>query len=473
MTHKCDGAIIFDASAELGPDRYRREIIRPLAPFALHQTVVKHLPSTVINYTNHWDPDDLANTLCAWLDSQGIKRPMLLVSTLFTLDTFNPRYTITKVVEILKKHYPCLLLLGGPINILDYEPSGVRPDIVFQGRSLHLFKKWLVNDADDLPIQYTNGVEVYNHRSSIVVEDPIVPELFDDYCLSPWDIIHFETRLGCKFNCTFCTFEFRNAKKVNDSSPYKLYKFFKAANEKYGITSFSCVDDTFNEDIEKLENLSRAIEPLSFRPRIVGYNRFDLLMRFPDHAYILDQCGFHGHYFGIETVHTEASKIIRKGIRKERAYEFMRFLRDTFPHWWTSSGYIVGLPGEPAEHIMSVMKDIREEKLLDSVMPSPLGIYNVPGNEHNFSDFGKDPKKYGITVTSAGYDAEWHHSLMDKKTANVLAAKMAAKNTKLGLPAVDCWEWSSRQIAPDNFMADVQIQHYIARKRQFLKKSAG
>ena len=469
MSHNCDGAIIFEASQELGPDRYRAEIIRPLAPFALHQTVAPHIPSTVINYTNNWNANELLESLCDWLDANNIKRPLLMVSTLFSKDALLPEYTVTQVLKTLKQEYQCTLLLGGPINVLDYELAEVRPDIVFQGRSLHLFKKWFMGDVEGLPVEYIQGVEVFQDRSGQVKEDPIVPELYDDYCLNSWDILHFETRLGCKFNCTFCTFEYRNAKKINDTTQEQLYKFFSQAQEKYGINNFSCVDDTFNEELSKIETLHGATSQLSKRPIIVGYNRFDLLMRFPDNAYLLDDCGFYGHYFGIETLHTGASKMIRKGIRKEKAFEFMRFLRDEFTHWWTSSGYIVGLPLEPQSHIISVMRDIRDQQLLKSVMPSPLGIYNIPGNEHNFSEFTKYPDKYGIEVLGTGMDAAWRHDLMDQKTAKMLAQKLAAQNVKKGLDTKDCWEWISRMQAPDNFTADLQIQHYIARKKYFLK----
>ena len=465
-----DGAVIFDCSTANQPNRYRAEIIRPLAPFALHEVIVsRHIPSTVINYTDFWDADILFNTLVKWLDKQQSHNPLLLVSTLFSRGVFNPANTVAKVIHRLKSEYNCTILLGGPINVLDYEVYAVKPDAVFQGRSLTLFRKWLDGDYTDLPIQHVNGIDVFHDQSGVVQEDPIVTALYADYCLDQNDILQFETRLGCKFNCTFCAYEYRNAKKVMDSTAEKLYNFFNTAKNQYGITNYSCVDDTFNEDQSKIDTLHSAVSALDYQPTIVGYNRFDLIMHKPKQAEQLDECGFHGHYFGIETLHRDASKLIRKGIRKERAYEFMRHLRDEYPHWWTCSGYIVGIPLEPAEHIRRVMQDITEQRLLKSVLPVGLGLYNIPGNEHNFSEFSKNPGHYGITVLETGLDANWRHALMTRDSAKMLAERLAAKNTKQGVPVLDPWEWLSRNIVPDNLHADAQIQHYIQRKITFLK----
>lgn len=471
MPAKNDGAIIFDCSTERGGEsRFRTGIIRPLAPFALHEVFVQRsIPSTVINYTDFWDHDHLTEALNDWIDYHNIKNPVILVSTLFTQGVFHPENTVTKVIQSLSKQHKCTLLLGGPINVLDYEVHQLKPDAVFQGRSLHLFERWLDNQWDGLPVQHINGIDVYHDKSGEVKENPVVPTLYDDYCLTPNDVVHFETRLGCKFNCTFCEFEYRNAKKVHDSTAEKLSEFFSVANSKYGIQYFSCVDDTFNEDQSKIDTLHRAVNTLSFKPTIVGYNRFDLMMHKSEQVAQLDECGFHGHYFGIETLHREASKLIRKGIRKEQAYKFLRMIRDDYPHWWTCTGYIVGVPKEPKHHILEVMKDFREQNLVKSVIPVPLGLYNIPGNEHNLSDFSRYPAKYGITVTETGANASWYHDHLDSETASILANRIASKNRSAGIHATDPWEWACRQSVKDLSGANLHINNYIEAKTSILK----
>lgn len=445
----CDGAIILECTNTFGSTRQRSGIIRPLAPFALNELFVKrNIPSTVINYVNAWNTDQLVETVAEWADKSQVACPLVLCSTLFNDKLLSSGSHVSAIVFKLKQHFADLkLIVGGPINLIDYTFDQLLPDAVFQGRSLHLFEQWLDNPDYKEPgtVKVINGIPTYHRESNTVVEDPIVPNLYDDYCLTDKDIVQFEVRLGCKFNCTFCTFEFRNAKRVNDTTSDCLTRFLQAAYDQYGITRFSCVDDTFNEDDRKIDTLEAAVEKLNFRPTIIGYNRFDIMMAKPNQAARLDRCGFVGHYFGIETLHREASKFIRKGVHRDQAFDFLRYLKTTFPHWHTCSGYIIGLPKEPYEHIVETHNMIRQERLLDAVIPVDLGLYKIPGNEHNYSDFSKHPEHYGITVLGGDpKDLEWEHSEMDKRTAKILSKTLAAKNIKGGVTTIDPWEALSR-----------------------------
>lgn len=440
-----DGAIVLECTNTFDENRQRSGIIRPLAPFAINELFVKrNIPSTVINYVNAWDQAALVDILKVWANKNCVTRPLVLCSTLFSENLLSAKSHVSGVILELKKIFPQLkLILGGPINLIDYSFDSLLPDAVFQGRSLHLFEHWLdhPNDPEPNTVKFVNNIPVYHRESNAVVENPIVPKLYPDYCLTHNDIVQFEVRLGCKFNCTFCTFEFRNAKRVNDTDSDCLTAFFADAFNNYGITRFSCVDDTFNEDDTKIETLKSAVNKLNFKPVIVGYNRFDIMMAKPNQAKMLDECGFVGHYFGIETLHREASKFIRKGINRDQALDFLRFLKTTFPHWHMCSGYIVGLPKEPYEHITETHSMIRQERLIDAIIPADLGLYRIPGNEHNYSDFSKHPEHYGITVTGGDpKDLNWQHDHMDKRTAKVLAKSLAAKNIRGGVTTIDPWE---------------------------------
>lgn len=447
--HTYDGAIILECTNTFGKVRQRSGIIRPLAPFALNQLFVdRNIPSTVINYVNAWERSSLVETLLRWIERHSIQNLIVLCSTLFNDRLLSKDSHVSEIIIELNKHHPNLkLILGGPINLIDYSFDELLPDAVFQGRSLHLFEQWLDNPTYVEPdtLKIINGIPTYHRESNLVVENPIVPKLYDDYCLTANDILQFEVRLGCKFNCTFCTFEFRNAKSVNDTSADCLTNFFQTAYSKYGITRFSCVDDTFNEDDNKIKTLKAAVDQLDFRPTIVGYNRFDIMQAKPAQAELLDSCGFIGHYYGIETLHREASKYIRKGIHREAALDFLRYLKTNFPHWHMCSGYIIGLPKEPIDHITETHNLIRQEQLLDAIIPVDLGLYKIPGNEHNYSDFSKNPQLYGITVLGGDpKDLDWQHELMTKQTAKILSKTLAAKNIKGGVTTIDPWEALSR-----------------------------
>jgi hypothetical protein len=491
-----DGAIILECTNTF--DNERAGIIRPLAPFALHNVFeTRSIPSTVFNYVNAWNPDTLADLIIQWTEKFNVKNPLVLCSTLFGNSLLRKGSVPYSVISNLKNKFQhCKLIIGGPINLIDYKFDQILPDVVFQGRSLHLFEHWLDNfPIDDNCSKVVNGIQTYHDPSSKVVEDPIVPVLYDDYCLTSDDILQFEVRLGCKFNCTFCTFEFRNAKKVIDTTSERLEMFFNSAYQ-YGITRFGCVDDTFNEDDSKIAVLKEAVSKLSFKPKIIGYNRFDIMAAKPWQVKALDECGFVGHYFGIETLHREASKIIRKGIVRENALAFMQYLKDTVPHWHTCSGYIVGIPKEPAEHIIETHSIIAKNKLLDAIIPVDLGLYQIPGNDHNYSDFTRYPEKFGITVLGGDpANLDWEHKMMTKKYAKMLASKLASKNIKSGVTTIDPWEALSRDALgtediftvekkyKDRFSSDPSalysrerfekredfVNNYIKRKTEFIR----
>ena len=473
-----DSAIIFECTNSTykrrgAPVRERTHVIRPLGPFALNEVFVNRgIPSTVINYTEFWDPDKLFDSVSAWLEKNSAKNPLILASSLFDIDFISSDTVAGMVAERLQAIYPnSKVIIGGPVSRQHLKN---KPYAIFQGRSLHLFEQWL--DEKDIPsenVNLINGILYFQNKSFVVVEDPIVPQLYDDYCLTDRDIVLFETRLGCKFNCSFCSFEFRNAKKVADTTAERLHKFFLDAYNKYGLTRFSVADDTFNEDDQKIFMLQAATRGLPFKPQIVGYNRFDIMMAKPWQVEALDQCGYVGHYFGIETLHLEASKAIRKGIRKERAYEFMSYLRDSFPHWWTSSGYIVGLPYEPTKHIRDTFAEICDQKLLKALIPSPLVLFKPEGyHDAQYSEFVKEPEKFGIQV--AGREADdclsWHHEIIDSMGARVLAKRLASYVGTNKLETICGWEWLTQESVGYGIeAADRHIHAYISRKAKFLE----
>ena len=484
MKAEFDGAIILevtnqknDSNQDYASDRIADKIIRPLAPFALHELFVERdIPSTVINYVDFWEPESLADALLKWCNKNNIKKPFILGSTLFNQNILNQDKPFAKTINILKQHLDCKLILGGPTNDYLYESGMLRPDIIFSGRALHLFKGWIDGEHDLNCIDHY-GLDMVKLPDNTIVESPIVAELYDDYCLTSTDVLNFETRLGCKFNCTFCSFEFRNAKKVKDSSCEALYGFFKKAKEEYGITNFNCVDDTFNEDDEKIDNLYNAVSKLDYQPKISGFTRFDLLMAKQHQVEKLDKIGFHGHFFGIESLHPVANKKIRKGTDKEKAFDFLRMLTKEYPHWHKCFAYIVGLPEEPYEHVMEVMKTITTEKIVESIHPSPLILETRENNNANQSLMVQDPEKYGLEITGelpktqqfhGGMD--WKHKLGDLPSARQMTQRVVQYGRARGIGTKDVWEWVAEQALKSNEPEAVEshISNYINKKVEYL-----
>jgi len=425
--------------------------VRSLAPFALHDLCTKlGIQSTVINYVDRWETQELVELLCNWCDYRGLDRIILACSAQFTSDKISTTPVFRDLILEMKSKYNVTVVFGGPVASAKNEWNELKPDVVFQGRSLHLFEDYLKGEISEQYVEDVNDImSCKNHVTGVVREQPIVPTLYDDYCLSEKDVVQFEIRLGCKFNCTFCNFEFRGAKKVHDTESEKLTKMFTDAHEKWGITRFAAVDDTVNEEESKIDLLVSATETLSFKPKITGYMRFDVMMAHPHTAEKLDRAGFIAPYFGIETFHPVAGKHIRKKVNRERALSFLEHLTRTYPHWWINSGYIIGLPGEPLQHSWSVLKEIKKRKLLDGIIILPLFLPQISGWTENESEMVTNPEKFGLILTGKLEDdhehpgvsfIDWRHEHADFNAALSLRNKAAPMLSKAGITLMSTWE---------------------------------
>jgi hypothetical protein len=482
MSNIFDSALILELTNTKKPQTYSASntgiIIRPLAPFALNELFVKRdIPSTVINYVEFWDNDTLLEHIVAWCTKHAVRRPLVLCSTLFNTDLLNSSTVAYKVIKELKQKYDITLIIGGPDNEFLFEE--LVPDLMFMGRSIHLFEHWI----DGLPIsndcltyQY-NGVSIYRPKNEAdLVEMPIVSKLFDDYCLQPTDVVTFETRLGCKFNCSFCSFEFRNAKKTHDAGADALFNFFKTAKEEYGVTHFNCADDTLNEDDTKLHYLVEAVEQLDYQPKITAFIRFDVLVAKKLQMTLLDKGGVHYQFWGTETFHPEASKAIKKKMTREKGFDNMHYIKETYPHWHRYATHIMGLPKEPIEYAIESINYIHDNDLADlSIIPLQLGNVGYGRIEHA-SDFVKYPEKFGINVREERVLDDnvttifnFSHEECDYDTAQLVAKRMYSKGVKKkGLPK-DPWEKMCED-SLGNVTPELHIQSYIDLKKvQMLK----
>ena len=455
--------------------------MRPLATFALHETMLEYgIPSTVINYVEFWNDIELLEYIDTWCAKHGVRRPVVLCSTLFNNKLLHNGTVAYKVISKLKLNYDVTVVVGGPNN--NFKFQDLIPNAMFLGRSLHLFKQWLSGSEVDGKVSNDYGTTVYRPlQDSVIVEEPIVSDLYDDYCLQPTDVVQFETRLGCKFNCSFCAFEFRNAKTTNNAGTEALLHFFQKANT-YGLTHFNCVDDTLNEDQEKLTYLSDAVAQLDWQPKISAFIRFDILRaKEESQMELLDKAGVHYHFWGTETFHPEASKGIKKKMNREDSFNTMHYIKETYPHWHRFATHIVGLPKEPVAHIKESVKYIYDNDLAD-LQVQPLMLERIAGRAQ--ADFTADPDKYGITITGligpggkvigselrdhGNLNYAWSHAECDNLDAEMLSRRLyrlALKKNKLPTDTFD-------KICIDalNGLEPVQhIQNYIDLKKNLLK----
>lgn len=246
-------------------------------------------------------------------------------------------------------------------------------------------------------IDYDPGAEkpIWDFRSSrtwYVDEDIVLPG----------DTLGFEFARGCIFNCAFCSFPLIGKKDVNDFLRYEqsIYDELVENYNRWGTTKYFIVDDTFNDSVDKLELIHRVVKSLPFKLNFWAYARLDLLNSHPRMAELMYEIGVKEVNYGLETLHPETAKAIRKGNPevKKKGVKIARSIwgKEVF----IGSGYIVGLPKETQESIRAANQWFLDEghKYIDELQFNALTLARKMGNQTIYlSDIEKYSEKYGYT----------------------------------------------------------------------------
>ena len=154
---------------------------------------------------------------------------------------------------------------------------------------------------------------------------------YDDLCIQETEVLPIELSRGCQFKCRFCRYPLLGKKKNTYIRDYDLIeKEFLENYYRYGITKYFFLDDTVNESDEKVEKLAEIVQRLPFKLNWFGYNRVDLIGVKPHSIELLKLSGLKSSFFGIESFHLKASKVVGKGWNGAKGKEFLLELRE---HW--------------------------------------------------------------------------------------------------------------------------------------------
>ena len=325
--------------------------------------------ATIIEWFTKWNKEQLKSVIDEY------QPDIIATSTPFHTQDL---YYLKDILTWVRKTYPDTQFIHGGSRQYDDEFEGL-VDVFFLGRSMEIFDAWLDNKDLTQYILQENPLVLVNHQFDEFVDNPVIPKLKDEDFISSKDILGFELGVGCKFNCSFCNYELRNAKITNLADPKELHNYFLEAYEKYGVTNFFASDDTINETDTKLEILAEAIRGLPYHPQITAYARLDLVTSKPKQLKLLEEINFRSLFFGIESFNPEASKLIRKKSGIGDNIETLRKVKENCDTY-TVGGMILGLNGDSEESIRSSVNQIIEEKLLSSIQYYPLSITMPEGH---------------------------------------------------------------------------------------------
>jgi hypothetical protein len=216
--------------------------------------------------------------------------------------------------------------------------------------------------------------------------------------------ISLEVSRGCIFTCSFCSHPFLG--KKHDEyirSPESLAKELRRNYELFGTTRYQIMDDTFNDSMEKLDRLERAIE-LARLPQFefCGYIRAELIATKPEMIPKLRQLGIRGGTIGLESLNPEARRAIGKGMDIERVFDALANFK-AHSRVLLHTGMIIGLPGDTIEDAYAWAERFKRDKLLSVWTFNALGLTHDKEGK-GVSVFDRDPEKWGYEIV--GYNPD-------------------------------------------------------------------
>ena len=225
---------------------------------------------------------------------------------------------------------------------------------------------------------------------------------------------------GCQFECSFCSYPLIGKKKGTYIRDYKrIEDEFLYNYETFGTTKYIFTDDTFNEDMDKMEQLAKISSDLPFDLKYVGYHRLDLIWARKAQKDLLREIGLVSPFFGIESFHPEASKAIGKGWNGRMGKEFMEELMNDWKDEITFElGFIIGLPGETQENLQETWDWLVKHQPGYWIFQALyINQHEKPG-EIQMSKFDRDAQKWGYKFPIPGNGLYWKQGNFNSSTAN-------------------------------------------------------
>jgi hypothetical protein len=378
----------------------------------------------------------------------------------------------------IKERYPKLLVITGGHDELNRNLLMKFSNYHFHGYSDNTFVEFL---------KMINGV--WNHRLIITDNkhkgstgryidsnntDPVrhpdeietVFELEDNF--ESYQPVPIEVSRGCIFRCGFCRHPFQGKKDYESyqRTPESLALELKRNYDLFGTTRYTVMDDTFNDSIEKINRLRKAVD-LANLPKFefVAYIKPELLVTKPEMIPMLADLGLRGAYFGIESFNMESRKAIGKGTNIGKVLDAANAMASYNNNQiLLHASFIVGLPHESPEEICKT-----QEYMISNNSPFRSWIYQTLGirndgitSKDSQSIFDKNFEAYGyqIPLNSGNWSNEYFTRMSAVKLTDMLNLQSLPFQRFGGWRVAGAWHINK---------TDEQIQNEFFKPDQFRK----
>jgi len=375
-----------------------------------------------------------------WLDGTGEKSEIAWINK--------------GVIKRLKERFSKLKIIAGGVGLLKMRGS----------MSLYLASDWhitgfsddsfprllqLLDGKSDHGLRYfldSNGKKTVESNKFHQLENPdiVETEYEQDDGFLPHQPLPLEVSRGCIFRCAFCNHPFQGAKDYDSyiRTPESIARELKRNFELFGTTRYSLMDDTFNDSIEKLDRLKKAID-IAKLPNFEFqcYTKPELLVTKPEMIDQLISIGLVGGFAGIESFNSYARKSMNKGMNVHKVFDALEKLNSKSPNVKLHGSIILGLPNDKPDDFYKWQEYFiqHQETLFKSWEYIPLGIYtpSKADDESSYlSPLEKDPESYGYTFTEKkeGYYSFWSNGFVNSVEATEIALKLNSQTRDIAKP---------------------------------------
>jgi radical SAM superfamily enzyme YgiQ (UPF0313 family) len=342
----------------------------------------------------------------------------------------------------IKKRYPKLLIITGGHDELNRNLLMKFSNYHFHGYSDNTFVEFLkmINGKWNHSLVITDnkhlgsaGRFIDSNKTNPVVHPDEIETVFESADnFESYQPVPIEISRGCIFRCGFCRHPFQG-KKDYDSyqrTPESIARELKRNYDLFGTTRYTIMDDTFNDSIEKMDRLKRALD-IAKLPKFefVAYIRPELLVTKPKMIPLLGELGLRGAFFGIESFNMEARKAIGKGVNIEKVLDAAHAMADYNNNQiLIHASFIVGLPHESPDDIYRTQQYmISNDSPFRSWIWQTLGIRNdgITVSDSQ-STFDKNFEEYGYQIPLNSN--QWQNEYFTVNTATELTNNLNVKS---------------------------------------------
>lgn len=341
------------------------------------------------------------------------------VSTVFWATDGTVPQNITEAIDYFRTKYPKLKIIAGGNRSSRPEYEFLKFDKVFEFEAENSLLLYLQELKHSMRLPNLNfDITQLEHRFTerdVILENETLP---------------IELGRGCIFKCKFCNYINIGKKKHTYQRNFDLIiDEMKYNKDHFNTTNYIFLDDTVNEDMDKVRNLSTFSKRLGFDIGWIGYLRADLIYRYTESPELLKQSGLLSPYFGLETFHPRAATSIGKGWNGKKAKDWIPILYNDL---WNKEinifgNFILGLPYESKESWVETLKWCNEHPYGTwNFYPLVLKVHHEDSAlksefDKNYADYGYEVyqnnswKRGDIDFRSAlTYGMEYNRKLFEK-----------------------------------------------------------